>query len=362
MEFILTVAMTQASIASFLLWKGLYQQTAKKYLLYLLVLISLHLSIKFILLEVLQYELLFKYLVTSFAAAYGPLIYFYVRTEIRQESPSRLFHIIHFLPFLLLSVVYIGVLIHTYLEADIVLLKNYAQWGGSYIMLSSMIYVSYSMYLVQKSEVKEVKWILVPIVINMAAVFLINAWLWLNFHWVEDAESSSFVLRYIGYSNLLFFVFWILKHNTLSIGTHAVVEQGVMSSYSDITLEDRPQKKKYSKSGLKEEDAIRHMEQLKDLMEKDRLYLESELTLADLADKTGISKHNLTEVLNKQLGKTFYQFVNEYRIEEAKKQMASDKHDNLLQLALACGFNSKSTFNTYFKKIEGVPPSKYQVI
>lgn len=67
-------------------------------------------------------------------------------------------------------------------------------------------------------------------------------------------------------------------------------------------------------------------------------------------------------LVNTYLGQNFYNFINKYRIEEVKKKLSEDnsKENNILTIALETGFNSKSTFNTVFKKIEGVTPSEYR--
>ncbi|QNL47824.1 AraC family transcriptional regulator [Olivibacter sp. SDN3] len=96
-------------------------------------------------------------------------------------------------------------------------------------------------------------------------------------------------------------------------------------------------------------------------MEKEKLYLEPGLTLPALADKIGISTHELSYVLNNGLSKNFYQFVNEMRVEEAKRLLASDEVNRLDMRGIAtyAGFNSKTTFNTTFKKITGQTPTTF---
>lgn len=101
--------------------------------------------------------------------------------------------------------------------------------------------------------------------------------------------------------------------------------------------------------------------QLKKLMEEEHLYLNSELTLKDLTDRLQSNKQYVSEVLNNYIGKTFYDFVNDYRI-EAFKRLAADpanSHLTLLALALEAGFNSKATFNAVFKKKTGLTPSAF---
>ena len=75
-----------------------------------------------------------------------------------------------------------------------------------------------------------------------------------------------------------------------------------------------------------------------------------------------MSAHNLSQVINAKLGKNFYDFVNEYRVEEVKRRLRDPKYTNLKILAIGmdAGFNTKSTFNAFFKKHTGLTPSQYR--
>jgi AraC-like DNA-binding protein len=97
-------------------------------------------------------------------------------------------------------------------------------------------------------------------------------------------------------------------------------------------------------------------------MEMDRLYRDSELTLADLAERLDTTPHKLSEVLNAQLHQTFYDFVNSYRVKDVQRRIADDRLKNLtiLALALDAGFASKSTFNHVFRQHTGRTPSAYR--
>ena len=120
--------------------------------------------------------------------------------------------------------------------------------------------------------------------------------------------------------------------------------------------------KKYEKSGLTEEKAADSLKNLQQLMEKDKLYLNPNLTLNDLSSKLDISGHNLSEILNTQLNQNFFDFINQYRINEVKKYLkdGSKDHLTLLSIALDAGFNSKSGFNLVFKKFMNITPSEYR--
>lgn len=98
------------------------------------------------------------------------------------------------------------------------------------------------------------------------------------------------------------------------------------------------------------------------LMETQKPFLEAELSLVRLAQQLDISPHLLSYVINSGFGENFYQLVNRYRIEEAQKLMADVQmnHLSLLGIAYEVGFNSKTVFNTTFKKVTGQTPSDYK--
>jgi AraC-like DNA-binding protein len=116
---------------------------------------------------------------------------------------------------------------------------------------------------------------------------------------------------------------------------------------------------KYRKSGLTETQAETLKQQILQMMATEKPFLDSELSLSDLAKRLKTSNHNLTEVLNRHINKGFFQFINEYRIEEAIQKMGDPKYENFTLLAHACGFNSKTTFIKYFKQQVGKTPSQY---
>jgi AraC-like DNA-binding protein len=97
-------------------------------------------------------------------------------------------------------------------------------------------------------------------------------------------------------------------------------------------------------------------------MEKERPWQDSDLTLADLAARLSTTPHRLSEVLNSQLGQTFYDFVNGYRVREVQRRIAAGEAQQvtMLSLALDAGFASKSTFNGVFKKHTGQTPSDFR--
>lgn len=119
---------------------------------------------------------------------------------------------------------------------------------------------------------------------------------------------------------------------------------------------------KYEKSGLSPEKAEAYVASLRGIMETEQLYADSALTLNQLAERLDISPHNLSEIINTRLGQNFFDFVNGYRLEAVKRDLADPQkaHFTILALALDAGFNSKTAFNGIFKKHTGMTPSDFR--
>jgi AraC-like DNA-binding protein len=119
---------------------------------------------------------------------------------------------------------------------------------------------------------------------------------------------------------------------------------------------------KYEKSTLTGEQADYYLGKLVSLMETEKLFLNSELTLPDLAQRLGISPNHLSQIINEKLKQNFFDFVNRYRVEAVKSKLADPAAQTLtmLGLALEAGFNNKTSFNLAFKKFTGTTPSQYR--
>ena len=119
---------------------------------------------------------------------------------------------------------------------------------------------------------------------------------------------------------------------------------------------------RYERSGLGDAEAQQLKASLLAVMDAKRPWTDSELTLADLAALLNTTPHKLSEVLNSQVGQTFYDFVNGYRVREVQRRIKAGEARALKMLALAmdAGFASKSTFNEAFKKHTRQTPSGFR--
>jgi AraC-like DNA-binding protein len=120
--------------------------------------------------------------------------------------------------------------------------------------------------------------------------------------------------------------------------------------------------KKYEKTGLSREKGFDLKEKLLDTMTNKKLYLDHELTLAQVAGYLDVPVHQLSQVINEKMKRNFFQFINTYRVEEAKALLVAQKsrEDKLIKIAFDSGFNSLSTFNRVFKDITGLSPSQFR--
>ena len=125
-----------------------------------------------------------------------------------------------------------------------------------------------------------------------------------------------------------------------------------------VDVEERP-KLAYQKSSLKDDVAQEKHNLLKLIMVDQKPYLDPNLTLNALAQNLGIPAHHLSQIINQFEGQNFNDFVNKYRVEEFIDRASQVSYLSFLGIALDSGFNSKSTFNTVFKKHKGQTPSQY---
>ncbi|MCF2875734.1 MULTISPECIES: helix-turn-helix domain-containing protein [unclassified Tenacibaculum] len=113
---------------------------------------------------------------------------------------------------------------------------------------------------------------------------------------------------------------------------------------------------------FKEEELVEYKSQLNALMKEQQLYLNSDINLASLSEHMNITPHQLSYIINKGFNQNFYQFINGYRVNKAKSLLLDNSSDKLsiLGIAFEAGFNSKTAFNTTFKKFTNKTPSEFK--
>jgi AraC-like DNA-binding protein len=271
--------------------------------------------------------------------------------------------LLHCLPFF----VYVLVEIITSLNGVYLFKQKIIALGGVYflvadlLLVQNLLYMVASIYLLRRHQK--------TILLVSASPELVNLEWMLNFifilfiillTWINDAmliQPFFMMLTPYIYTFSLFFLAWFALRQK-SIFT--VSKKDDLTAIAEV-LEEKPQPENSKPNRIEDEQLVLLQKRLVQIMEQDKLYLENELNLAQVAEKLGTSIHNTSYLINTVTGTNFHQFVNHYRVEEAKKLLCSDlfKEQNILGVAFQSGFNSKTTFNTTFKKFTGMSPTQY---
>tara|TARA_R110000868_G_scaffold250386_1_gene506914 strand:+ start:17576 stop:19381 length:1806 start_codon:yes stop_codon:yes gene_type:complete len=121
------------------------------------------------------------------------------------------------------------------------------------------------------------------------------------------------------------------------------------------------QKKRYKQSLLKKGEIDKYVKELEKIMMDSKLYLNPDLSLKDLASYLELPTNYTSQLLNQGFNRNFSEYINTYRLNEFKERVMLEENKalNIMAIAYDSGFNSKTVFNTFFKKLEGITPNTY---
>lgn len=133
-------------------------------------------------------------------------------------------------------------------------------------------------------------------------------------------------------------------------------------THHKMFLSDEPQVNKYKDSALTQSEIKNYANQIEDLVITQKGYRDSSISLSKLAEQIGVSKHTISEVINRHFQMSFANFINTYRLQEAKEKLKDPKNKNkkIASVAYECGFGTVAAFNTLFKKHTQMTPSAYK--
>jgi AraC-like DNA-binding protein len=365
---VITCIIFQTAVAVFLLNGVRRDEDIDKHLRVMLIILLVHLSTKFFLLAVLKDVFLYAAIPTGFGLAYGPLLLIIARSALNKPlQPRAIFW--QFLPFLVFSLVYV-VLVVAGVTGNISkpAIASYARWYEGLVIASLLCYPVYIKTLLYKNRTNEARE-KIDLTGQMANVLLVGISTGILFSVLRFSAVNlpGFDLRLLPYICFSAIPVLILRYRLKERRTgleSAVAVQAVTNSISvaqedavEVTVSDR----RYERSGMDARMMNDYEAALAAFMQKSKIYLDPDLSLEVLATRMKMSRHHLTQLLNEKLEKNFYSFINEYRIGEAIDRLNDpSSHVNILSLAFDCGFNSKSSFNNYFKKITGHTPTAYR--
>ncbi len=160
------------------------------------------------------------------------------------------------------------------------------------------------------------------------------------------------------------FIFFCIFLFLSTVYANALLKPAIFHKFPHRILAETQEQsnQKYERSNLKEEQKDKYVKKLIHYVEEHRPYMESELTLTDLSAQTKIPAHYLSQVINEKLDCNFLDFINTYRIKEAKEKLVDSafSHYTIIAIAYEVGFNSKTAFYSSFKKNTGTTPSNFR--
>ncbi len=193
---------------------------------------------------------------------------------------------------------------------------------------------------------RQLKWIRI-VVIAILVYDLLVIWEVFTYH---PELGHRFDLFYSGFN--VIFIYWIAIS-----GLRQPMALVLSQKDSTENLDSGSQNSDIAESSQKEKLAT-----LIQMINQQQLYKIKDLTLPELAIKVGYSRRRLSQLINQEAGTNFNNFINQFRINEAKVMLENPEFDylNMVGIADEVGFNSKATFFAVFKKLVGSPPAKYK--
>ncbi len=293
-----------------------------------------------------------------------PALYFFIVSKVKPEFKFKRIHLVNLLPavlsFLYMWATYYSLTVDAkiaYLDSGslrepinafyIPFASDLVQLG--YLWAAIMVLNQYGVTLrnwFSRVETGTIYWAKRIIVILMIA-FLGHMVLTVSAGLFEARPAARFIIDGLNLVHLILI--------------NALMFFALLMEFELAPPQNQPEEKgKYAKSALSEVERVGLFHKAQSEMVTSRHYLDPELDLGELASRLAATPRELSEAINGVGTQSFYEFVNHYRIEAAKKALSDEPQVQILNIAFASGFNSKSTFNQLFKKATGSTPSAFR--
>lgn len=295
----------------------------------------------------------------SFVYLWGPLLYLYTKSITRSEFHIRISEALHAIPFA----------VHLTLMSGRFNLRSAAVKRA---MVESYTVMSLNEYRVHCLIMQGL--ILAYILLCMRELARYRRDIRDSMSTIDRHNLSWLTVVLFGYTaHWIFDTVYYVNHSLVGYGSREIAIAAMIVALFSIQIlffksmrqpairfgvEDKP---KYQGSALTVEQKTAYLEQLERVMREQKPHLDPMLTLPVLARKAAIPPRYLSQILNESLNQSFFDYVNRRRIEEAKRMLMEgrDQGKSILEVLLEAGFNSKSVFNTAFKRYTGMTPTDF---
>jgi AraC-like DNA-binding protein len=301
-------------------------------------------------------------------SATGVLIYFYAIfiTGIRKNFSIR--ELRHFLIYFISLLIFIFlILFHSGLDFELPSFRKPMFFVISLGLLNSLIYLIYTLTILHKyyhkienyySDLERLSlgWLLKITTISFIVMLFWCAGFWFPHLGITAQSPLGMVVNMIMLIIVIFITAYYLINQPEIFRMN--IEMNQVMNEPELSLNPA----KYARQSIDENMENEYLTRLKAFMMEGKPYLKEDITIKNLADEMDIPPHHLSIVINNRLNRNFYTFINEYRIKEAVSILndPANAGASIISIAFKSGFNSKSTFNSVFKKIIGLTPSEYR--
>lgn len=294
-----------------------------------------------------------------YSFAFGPLIYFYVRSLTNNDFRFERRHLWHFLPVAVQAGLYAFLTLQSYefrnwFWANVHYPFTYSiEFDGTlvslliYLVLSLRLLQGYGRYVQDNfSETSHLTLRWLRVLLLMMAVVCVQ--------WAVELILRDIYHTFYQYD----YSYWLLGLLLIVLGTAGLQQ----SSLANVQFREEAIPNPATPSAKLTADINpMYLERIRRAMTTDKLYLNPTLTLTELAQHVSLNPKVVSQVINAGMSKSFNDFVNEYRVGEVKQRLRTDDltRFTLLGIAFESGFNSKTTFNRIFKQHTGQSPSEF---
>ncbi|WP_298426117.1 helix-turn-helix domain-containing protein [uncultured Kordia sp.] len=287
---------------------------------------------------------------------FGPLLYMYFRALVFKESPKNILTFKHCIPSLLLFLFFCWTLTLT-MEEYTMMTYSIGMQITYLIMeltglISLIVYTTLSYKIMQKIKKSEKYFSVYESKITRYMQFILIGFCIIILFWAFGIFRTYIMHSYDSY--IIYKLVWISMSTFLFI-------VGYFSFTQPEVIRLPVEKMSSKKDRLNKKEIEEITNKLQFLIAEKQIYMRSDLSLKILAKKVDTSANNLSWLLNSVYGKTFYEFINEYRVKAFLEKVKEGEHkkQTILGIAMDAGFNSKSTFNKSFKMMMNDTPSRY---
>ncbi len=303
---------------------------------------------------------------------YGPLLYLYVRHSADPSLKFKPWHTLHFIPFFVFFAVSVIFRSRSFFDdlSGFFAIDRFTPLRivyGVCFFLSVTVYSILSFIRIRRHQLHLrdiVSFTSDKLTLNWMKVLSITFYVgYIVVFILGGIDIIAGLVTFDPYILTFFFIAaFSFAYSFYAIRQPELSDYPVASSREEADKDAHAGAEKYAKSGLRKEQAEEYLTKLLKIMDDEKPYLDGDLTIHHLSQKTGIPRHYITEVLNEKYGRNFFTFINEYRVREVISRINDPKyqHYTILAIAFDAGFNSKSTFNSIFKAYAGKTPSEYR--